>query len=347
MNTPKPMPGSAVVLATLAILAWVLLMLVLPTVVGNHAMGDSDIFLGLRWLFAGVLVVGVWLCTSGLLFVAGGRDLLPAWVRAVALVVWPASGIAAVTALYLVDATDARWPLIVPVAIPPLLAVYGAALFVPSRRPVFLRPGVHAVTWGAVFLLAFPIAPVAIRHMNETARKESARDREDAAREAREKEIKRSQYLEKIGTISPDAPITDWYDVLAQENGVRPEAIQAYRKVERRQRDVEYLLNNGIPMAMKLAPDVDLNPTPRLCEAAKTCLAIMAKNMHVKNTDPYPYQGDPGLDDSLPGIRWFLTHSCDCSAGVAAIDAVIRKDYLDSPQRQKILGDLAGLRTSH
>ena len=340
------MPTSAVVLVALTILTWMVLLGVLPTVVGNHATGDRDIFLGLRWIFAGVLVFGAWLWMAGVLFIAGGRDLLPAWVRIVALVVWPASGIAALTALYLVDVADARWPLVVPVAIPLLMVVYGVAVFQPSLRAAFAGPALHAVTWGAILLVAIPIAPAALKRMDQTTRADSARQQAEAARQAQETAAKRSESLEKIGKIPADAPITDWYDVLAQENGVRPEAIAAYRKVERRQRDIEYLLNNGIPMAIKLAPDIDLNPTPRLCDALKACLATMAKGMHVTKTDPYPYQGDPGLDDAIPGIRWFLSRGCDCSGEVGAIDTVIRKDYLDSPARQKILADLAGLKAA-
>ena len=41
---------------------------------------------------------------------------------------------------------------------------------------------------------------------------------------------------------------------------------------------------------MQLVPELDLNPTPKLCDAGRTYLKITADGLKLKIRDPYPYQ---------------------------------------------------------
>ena len=141
-----------------------------------------------------------------------------------------------------------------------------------------------------------------------------------------------------LKSVPPDTPLTEWYAVLKPENGVRQEAIEALRKVERRQRDIEEGLSYGIPITMQLVPELDLNPTPKLCNVAQAYLKVTAEGLKLKNREPYPYQALAYIDQSFPGVR-LMSHGFNCGAGITAIETEI-KTYLVSPDRQKLLASL-------
>jgi hypothetical protein len=84
-----------VVLLVLTIATWVLLFAVLGSVIGVDATGDRDIFNGLRWILAGVLIVALWGWLSSLLLMADGQGIMPAWVGVAAAILIPASAASA------------------------------------------------------------------------------------------------------------------------------------------------------------------------------------------------------------------------------------------------------------
>jgi hypothetical protein len=91
---------------------------------------------------------------------------------------------------------------------------------------------------------------------------------------------------------------------------------------------------------MQLVPELDLQPTPKLCEAAKAYLLKEAKEYRLKDRAPYPYEAQFSIDGAVPAIRWFESHGCNCDEGIAALRAVAMT-YLDSPARQKLLASLS------
>jgi hypothetical protein len=346
MDSLKTMTNSMVVLLILTSVTWLLMIAVLTTVAGVVAPGDQDIFLGLRWILAYVLVGAIWLGLGGLLLVAGGQDVLPGWVRTAALILWPASAAAAFASLYLASDAVLRWPVLIPIAIPPLIAGYVAVLYQPSLAAVFGASAGSGVLWGVILALSLTIWPAVSRHLQEKLSRGVELGRAFAEREASEKEHRRSESLAKLNDMSPDAHLTQWYSLLDPENGVRDAAIAALKKVERRQGDVEEGLSYGIPAIMRLVPELDLNPTPQLCATAHTYLEKTAQAMRLQNREPYPYDDQAYIDGSFAGIRWFIAHGCNCDEGITAVEAAVRT-YLDSPERQKVLGALAGLKQSH
>jgi hypothetical protein len=146
--------------------------------------------------------------------------------------------------------------------------------------------------------------------------------------------------------MSPTVHLVEWYPLLDPENGARAEAIEALKKVPRRQSDVVEGLTYGIPAIMKLVPDLDLKPTPELCEAAQAYLAKSAKGLRLGKREPVAFPAEAYDVDGLAGLRWFRAHGCNCDEGIAALDAVVRT-YLDSPDRQKLLTGLSDLKQVH
>jgi hypothetical protein len=302
-------------------------------VVGETSTGDRDIFLGLRWIFAGVMVGVMWLCFGGMFLIAGGQGVMPSWVNLAALVLTPASAAAAMAALYMVSETGMRWPLVIPIALPLVLAGYFLSLYRPSA------PSVHPVVWSVVLVFTLAICPAVSGHFS--ARAEARVERVLAQKEwdVKEKARVREENLAKLATLSTDKHIAGWLTLLSKDSGVRDEAIAKFRTAERRQGDVEEGLGYGIPAFMQLVPELDLQPTPKLCEEAKAYLLKEAKEYRLKDRAPYPYETQFSIDGVVPSIRWFESHGCNCDEGIAALRAVVLT-YLDSPARQKLLASL-------
>lgn len=334
LTVQKTLTSSAIVLLAITAIGWLLLMACLPTVVGVTSTGDRDIFLGLRWIFAGVMVGVMWLCFGGMFLIAGGQGAMPSWANLAALVLTPASAAAAMASLYLVSETSMRWPLVIPVALPLVLAGYFVALYWPAAH------GVHPVVWSLVLVFTLSIWPAVSRHF-----KAKAEARVEIAVAQKEWEVKekarvREGNLAKLAALSTDRHIASWLTLLSQDSGVRDEAIAKFRTAERRQGDVEEGLGYGIPAFMQLVPELDLEPTPKLCEAAKAYLLKEAKEYRLKDRAPYPYVTQFSIDGAVPAIRWFESHGCSCDEGIAALRAVV-ETYLDSPARQKLLASLS------
>ena len=343
----KVMGSGAIVLLILAILSWAILMVNLSNVVGVDAPGDRGMGKAITWFVTLAFLALTWLFLGGLLLTAGGQDMLPPWVGAAATLLWPLSGAAAIAALFLVDDPKVRWPALIPILIPPLTAAYVFAVYRPSLRVLFQAPPVAITVWGAILFLSLAPWPAVFHKQEERAARQTDQAREQEEWAVKEKARKRAENLPKIQEMSPSANLAEWFSLLADESGVRAEAIEALRHVERRQRDVEEILPHGISAVMRLVPDLDLKPTPELCRAARQYLLKNAAELTLgKDHQPVAYDSPGYFEQSFVGVRWFIAHGCDCSEGIDALDKAART-YLDSPLRQKLLAELAALRPAH
>jgi hypothetical protein len=345
------MSTNGVVLLVLTVVTWVMLSAVLSSVIGVDGTGDRDIFLGLRWILAGVLICGLWAWLGGPLFVARGQGTLPAWARVAAVILVPASAASAFGGLYLSSQLAVRWPMTVAMSVPALIAGYVILLYLPSLRrvagPAVLGGAVlGGAVWGAVLILSIVLWPAVSRHVHENDARRTVRDKEYAAATAQRNSETRSANLAKVKAMSPDQPLSDWYSLLEPENGVRSEALEALKTVERRQSDVEYLLTVGIQAPMILVPDLDLKYTLELCQSAQAFLRKTAQGIRITDRSPHPYQSNKYLEASLRSIPWFSAHGCNCGEGIAEIEDRVRA-YVDTPDRRQMLILLAGLKEGH
>jgi hypothetical protein len=344
MNAPVTMTNSAMILLVVASLSWLALMADLSTVVGQHPFGDRDIFIGVRWIFAGVMVFAACVCLGGVLLTASAQDLLPGWVSTTAAILCPTSLAAAIASLYLVSETNLRWPVVVPAAIPPVLIFFVCVLYNPVLRAAVEREQASYAVWGIVAALTISVAPVLFLHLRQQQLGAIESKRVMAEWEVQEKARKRKENLATLKKMTPDQELGDWFDLLDEKNGTRQEALKAYRRVERRQGDVQAYLMEGGYTAMSLVPDLGLKPTPELCAAAQKWLRKNSRGLRLMPGDlARPYSEDPTLTAALEGVRWFCEHRCDCSEGVKALEDALRT-YADSPARQRVLEMLASLK---
>ena len=332
------MTSGQVVMLALAIAAWLLMVLDLFTVVGAEGFGDRDIFLGLRWLLAGVLAFAAWVGVGGIWLTARSQGLLPEWVGTLALLLIPASAAAGCAALYLVSQSEIRWPLVVPLVVPPLLAGFVFALYRPSLRDGLSTAAAQLSLWGTVAVLSVSIlALVAWTHGRVTVHGSAAR----AEADNQQAEATRAANLHKLETLTPDAHLVDWFALLDPQSGVRAEALQAARQLPRRQAELEEGLSYGIPAYMRFLPDLELEPSEQLCTAAAAYLERNAQRLVA--VEKSPYQAQDRVEWAIAGARWLRAHGCTCEQGLAAMERSILT-YSDSKDRRKVLAALAELK---
>lgn len=219
-------------------------------------------------------------------------------------------------------------------------------LYLPSLRTVASSPVFGELVWTAVLVLSVVLWPMVSRRMRENDAKRVVRETEYVAAKAQRNDAVRAANLEKVKAMKPDQPLSDWYSLLDPDSGVRPEALEALKNVERRQSDVQYGLSQGIQAMMTLAPDLDLKYTPELCQAAQVFLRKTAEGIRIVDHDPHPYQTNKYLESSLRGVSWFTAHGCNCSDGISEIETCVRA-YVDTPDRRQMLNLLTSLKEGH
>ena len=244
------MSGGGVVLLLLTLFTWVILALVLRSVVGVDAPGDRDIFLGLRWIFAYLLICALWLWLGCLTMSAGSHDVMPKWMNLAAVALLPIAAITALIGLYLVERTETRWPLVAILAVPLFVALYLFSLFQPPLRALTGGTAAAVVVCGIVLAMSIPVFPALSRRLADNARETAERAKADEEQARREKQRIHDENLAKLQAMRPDQDLTEWYTLLDPESGVRDETLAAMRKVDRLQGDIEEGLGDGIPRAM-------------------------------------------------------------------------------------------------
>jgi hypothetical protein len=268
---------------------------------------------------------------------------MPPGAHVAAVLVYLVSAAGVIAAMVLVQDPRQPWPAIVPGLVPPLVAGTVFALYHPSLRAAAAGAGGRAAV-AAVLLLSLLPWPSLFRTIARKSRHRVERAQAQQEWDVQEKARRRAENLVKLAAMSSEEPVVNWYGLLEDEGGVRAEALETLRHVARRQADIEDMLGYGIPKAMMLLPDLDLEPRPQLCAAAQAFLHKRAQDAQRRPADePAAYTSEGYVAESLPGIRWLQSHGCDCDASLAAVDAMVRT-YRDSPERQQILAALAALR---
>ena len=332
-----------VVLLMLTMACWFVALVSLSQVVGRDVHGDAVVAQAIAF-FAALAFLGLtWLWLGGLLLMASAGGAMPASAHLAALLLYPASAAGAAAAIYLVQDPKQWWPVIVPALIPPITAGYVFALHRPELRALFAGRGSFAVG-GVILLLSLAPWPSLFQTLARKSEQRAEHERAQQQWDIEEKARVRAENLLKLAAMSPDEPVMNWYGLLEDEGGVRAEAFEKLRHVPRRQADIEDMLSWGVPKAMMLLPDLDLAPTPQLCASAHAFLRKRVRDSAQGPTDePAPYTSEGYVTESIAGIRWLISHGCDCDLSLAAIDAMVRT-YKDSPERQKVLASLAELR---
>lgn len=303
-STRKATSGA---LVTAIILAVVILAVWLALVSTLSDLGDSDpAGNGLEQAFAGFEIILLWILLAILLIVAGVQGPMQWQGIAAAVVLLPASGIAAAVSLWLLAdraSPPFLWPIMVPSVVPMLVVAFGFWTLLPRLRALVAAPVALGSVWGITLLLCAAIWPLSV-----------VRDR--AVQLDRQAQAK---WAAEFAALPPDAALWQWTPFLQTRDDTRvDDVLRRIGKLDRRQVDAEFMLDRG-DFPLRYLGFMNLEPTPTVCDRARALLRrrVQPLILRIQGSRPYADVAE-AVEGALGAMRWLTDRGCACNAEARA-----------------------------
>jgi hypothetical protein len=304
---PKPSDGAVAASIVLGVVAGLLWLLHLATVA---SLGHSDAAgNGIGEAYAAIQIIVLWALLAIMVIIASLKGAAPRSAIVAALVIVPVSGFVAMAAADLLSRwyiAPFLWPIAIPALVPPLVSLWCFAALLGSGRAA--RVGVVALpaTAFAVCLLILPLSLM----------RKTVNDLESA---------RLAKYDADRARVPANAPLWDWTPFLdTQDSTKRADVLDHIRAIDQRQGQAEAMLDRGDFPIGELGA-FDLDPTPALCEKARSLLRRRVEPLVLKVPDSRPYS-DIALQvsDAVSGITWLVGYDCSCDAESSAWEAMAK-----------------------
>jgi hypothetical protein len=310
LPTERPLrspPIGAALLVLLAALLYAAEMATLYDAGHSDAAGDS-----LTDAFVALFAVALTIVLAGLMLVAFKNGKMPIWAAIGALVLLPLSGYASFSAANLY-AHNGGWPIVVPMLVPPVIALYALWIRIPALAETL--PENLSSEFAGYAIAALIAASIWASHLDELAapaRNEARQAAYDNMRAEQEKVAAedRARDEARYAALGPNSPLPDYLEYL---NGSDPRALQAMegaRHASSRQADATALLGERDRLAdLRELWQLNVEATPALCRAYDAALRRNALKI-----DP-AYGNRLGeaidLEFQLPNLKWLVAQHCD------------------------------------
>lgn len=284
-----------ILVSLLAFLIWMVLLATLSTLGDSDAAGN-----GMSEAFAGFEIILLWVLLAAILVIGGITGSMPWQSATAAVILLPASGIAAFVALGLL-ADQSRppflWPIVVPAIVPPIVTAFSFWALLPRPRNLIAARTAGGIAWIAILAICIAIWP-----MMEI--------RGDADRQEAAAQIK---WAEDFSKLAPNAPLWEWTPFLNTRDETRvDEVLQHISRLDRRQADAEVMLDRGDFPLLYLA-SMQLDPTMSVCDKARVLLRRQVAPLVLKTTGAKPYaEIAVQVEAALAALRWLSSHGCPC-----------------------------------
>jgi hypothetical protein len=303
-SSGRPSSGAVIAASVLSLLIFMVWAALVATL---SSLGDSDpAGNGLEEAFAGFEIIVVWILLAILLVVTGVLGVMPWPGVAAAVVLLPASGIAALVALGLLAdrvTPPFLWPIVVPAVVPPIVVAFGFWTLLPRLRAVVPARIAVGGAWGITLLLCVAMWPLSM-----------VRDRVvQLDLRAQEK------WATDFAALPPDAPLWQWTPFLQTRNDLRADdVLRRIGKLDRRQADAELMLDQG-GFPLRYLGSMNLDPSPAVCDKARALLRRRVRPLVLKtqNSRPYADVADE-VEGALAAMHWLTDHGCSCKAEALA-----------------------------
>lgn len=287
----------AAIVACVTGFLWLFQIAALSDLGGSDAAGNA-----LSQALTAIVVLAVWVLLALLMIIAAVGGRMPWPLALPALVLIPASGFAAMAALDLLATRylpPFRWPLIVPVLVPPLVVAVCFWALLPALRARIKAVSAGGFVWGSILLLCVAMVPLQ-NVRSDLLGREAARVEKAAA---------------DYANLPADAPLWEVTPFLiTRSSSVEQAVLERIRHLDRRQSDAEAMLERG-DFPLGYLSRIDLDPTPSICEKARAQLRrdvgllVLAKS----KSKPYVEIAQP-VADAVTAMRWLVGYGCSCDA---------------------------------
>jgi len=270
---------------------------------------------GMAEAFEAIYAILIWIMLAILLIIAGVKGEMPAWARALAVLLVPASGVAAVAAGAIIPGlrtlgVDARWLVIVPVLAAPLLVFYALWAYYPSIRATIPAGVAGGVVWGLVAILSVVPWPMM-----------SYKSRADA--EFRAAWAKKADEVKaRFEKLTPESPLWEWLPFL-DDYRYQNETMNHIRASATRQSDAEAMLDRG-DYPLGRTGQLELDPTPEFCGKLYAYLEKKEQSLRlaVPQSKSVPSIA-PEINGAITAMIWLHDNGRDTRALGAAYFATV------------------------
>ncbi len=321
LGPAQPWPIGSIVLLIIAACLYALLLVPLldaarslPPIGGEdrYSAAWSELFaLG----FGGLL----WLDLGLLLWLGAQRGAIPAFPTAALYLL---AGLAGGFAIDRIFKVPGGWLVLVPILLPPLVAVFGFW----ARQPVVMIGTIALVTLATVPLAAWD------------AQRGPAPEREAAAKRVQDQQ--RQEKEAELQALDEDSSLEAYLNLITYaglDADGKDRARAGARRVKGRQSDAIMLLDGSKIDRLDEMWQLDIAATPELCAAYGAALQrYAAQEMRLD------YRID-ALERQMPNVKWLIDQQCDLDPTLAAIDALLRQSG-SGTRLKPFLATLAALR---
>ncbi len=287
--------AAAIALSLAIALVWAIALATLSDLSGSDAAGN-----GLAQAFGAIELFVLWALLAILTLIAAVNGAMPPVAKLAALILVPATGVAAFVAQNLLakpEITPYLWPLVVPAVTPPLVIIFSLWSLIPDLRrvvPAGLATGVFIAGLAGVCVA---LGPMIQARKIAVEKLEAEREKVEAA----------------YASLPADATLWDLAPFLGTPDSTREsEVLDRIINHSARQSEAEQMLDRG-DFPLRYLGRIDLEPTPRLCDKARVMLRRQAASLVVRDANPRPYTDivQP-LEDALAAMRWMVGYNCAC-----------------------------------
>ncbi len=288
-------------LGVVALLFWLVSIAILSDLGRSDAAGNA-----IEQAYAAIALFILWGLLGAMALIVAINGVMPRWVGVAALVLVVGSGFAAFAALDLLShpfRPPHKWPLVVPVMAPVLIAGFCIGSMLPQIEQAIPLRILAIGTLGMLLAVSLSIWPL-------LAVRKAVIDREDQVR---------TKYEADLASLPKDAPLWDWVPFFDTRNDSRKnDVLDGIKHLARRQADAETLLERG-DFPLGYLGRMDLDPSPALCDKAR---ALLRKNLEPLvlqpgETKPYKTIFWP-VNDALAAMKWLIGYDCDVTPEAAA-----------------------------
>lgn len=336
---PKIMTVLGFILAAAAVVLWLGLVATAATLNSSDPAGN-----GLSYAYGVFMTMGLWVLLGALMIMAAAKWGIPAWTQVAALILVPASGIAAIKAIHLMSGhAEMRWPLAV-LLVPGLIIGFFLWAALPAFRSAVSETAAAGITWGLVALLSIAPWPASAARDRQGAANRARIEAEWKVEEARLLEAKRQERLASFQKLSGQSPLWDYMPFIVDSSELTAAARDSARKLKSRQADAEQMLADGHHFPLVEIANLDLAITPRFCDLSRAFLVKHAKDWRttVETPPDYPVRSDR-IEQFLPAMKYLIAHGCDIEPAITDLIETVR-GYPAAPARDRFLAELDRLK---
>jgi hypothetical protein len=251
---------------------------------------------GMSEAFGAIFAITLWILLAILLMVAGINGEMPSWTAAVAFILVPASGVAAVVAGDLIVKLDkmgagGRWLIVVPALVPPLLVFFALWSYLPSLRAMIPANLAGGLVWGMVLMFSIlPWPMMAKKNQLQQSMMEATR-------------IEAAKNQAKFDKLTPESPLWDWLPFI-DSYLFHSQVIDHIRHSKTMQADAEAMLDRDDFPLLHLR-ELEAGPTPEFCQKLRAFLERKEASMRLATPQSKPYKPIAGdVDAAINAMSW-------------------------------------------